>query len=56
MTRLELTEAKPRPVMTSSAPPATPTEAGARLLTARAAPVSCCVPVRGRANQLLGAC
>ena len=33
VTRLELTDEKPSPLMTSSAPPATPTVAGARPLT-----------------------
>ena len=33
VTRLELTDEKPRPLMTSSAPPATPTVAGAMPLT-----------------------
>ena len=46
VTRLELTDENPRPLITKSAPPAMPTEVGDRSLTARAAPVSCCVPVR----------
>ena len=45
VTRVELAEEKPSPEMTSSVPPATPTLVGASPLTARAAPVSCRVPV-----------
>eukprot|EP00964_Phaeocystis_antarctica_P023067 scaffold12878_cov51-Phaeocystis_antarctica.AAC.1 len=54
VTRLELTDENPRPLITRSAPPATPTEVGDRPLTARAAPVSCCVPVRAELPRACG--